>query len=179
MNGNVRCPVDIVKPARPALSSSQRIAITESVRKRKTITDPTKTPTANSATSPSQRQLQTPPLPNFTKPLLSLRKSEQPNSPPTKKFKSSRPRKPYQSPTTNIPATSMKLPALDLHAILRPFRDELINDMNVLHRQTTQILSSKIDHLRVENQQLREIVNNICFKLNITHSKTTDLTITT
>ena len=162
-NVRTNCPADRKKPSSPAQSinvKTQKIKTSDTARKRKTITNSTTTQFPNPIRSPTGTQL--------PKQIPSPATLTRCNIPPTKKLKTSCPTNTQQA------SFAMNPPALDLHAILRPFRNEIIASMELLHSETTEKLSIKIDRLAAENEQLRGIINHLCSKLSTGPINTTN-----
>ena len=147
-----------IKPSEPTLSSSQRdlfknSTIADRVAKRrriKNVDNPKPHVPSNPITSKRRARSATP----------SLYTTRRPPQPQKKRHKTSETpliqaneHKPHCPPS--------QLPNLDLPAGLRPLRDDLVKQMQLLQNQTLKILGRKIDNLEKQNELLRKKVDNI------------------
>ena len=163
---SAKCNDKLVRPNSPAFSKSQKTVLTQtaSTRKRKeimgsntettTITDTLRQP-ANSTLPPSKKFRSSTLLNTTESPTNNL------NSLPITDTSKMRAHSAKPQTTTYSLSPASNLPTLDLHAILRPFRNELVSHMRQLHLQTVHQLSSKLDQLSAENQRLKHKVDQI------------------
>ena len=181
---SAQCHDTILRPTSPALSKSQKTVLTEtaSTRKRKetmgpnadttTIIDTLKQPPTS--TLPPAKKLRSSNFQNTTEsPAINLNSFPLPDTSKRRAHSA----KPH---TTNYSLSSTSnLPALDLHPILRSFRDELISHMQQFHHQTIQHLTSKLDQLSAENHRLKHKVDQISSFLRRPQGGSNSPTITT